>query len=191
MTGTTITYHYPGHLTSHFVTLKYVIPPIVTRQPLSQTNAVGATVSFTVEVTGSAPFSHQWRRQGTNLVNGGSLSGVTTTNLLLTNVQLTDAADYSVVVTNAYGSATSGVAQLTVTIPPSPGRFTNFSYSPVMGFSFIFRDATVGKPYRIQVSDSLAGGWLDWQSFNYLGPVGFTDLDALEATNRFYRAVSP
>ena len=99
-----------------------------------------------------------------------------------------DATEYSVVVTNTYGSTTSSVAQLTVV---NRGRFTNLSYSPDTGFSFIFRDATVGRPYRIQVSSSLTGGWLDWQTFNYLGPVGFSDLGALETTNRFYRAVSP
>lgn len=175
-----------------WATLKYVTPAIISRQPLSQTNAVGTAVSFTVEAAGNVPLGgYQWRRQGTNLVNGGNLSGVTTTNLLIANVQLADAAGYSVVVTNVYGSVTSSVAQLTVYIPPNPGRFTNFSYSPVMGFSFIFRDGTVGRPYRIQVSSSLAGGWLDWQSFNYLGPVGFSDLGALETTNRFYRAISP
>jgi hypothetical protein len=124
-------------------------------------------------------------------MNGGNISGVTTTNLQIANVQTANAGSYSVVVTNANGSVTSQVAQLTVTIPPNPGRFTNFSYSPVTGFSFVFRDGTVGKPYRIQVPASLTGGWMDWQSFNYLGPVGFTDFGALEATNRFYRAVSP
>jgi hypothetical protein len=175
-----------------FATIKYVVPPIIARQPLSRTNAVGTTASFTVEAAGGLPLSYQWRRQGTNLVNGGNVSGVTTTNLQIANVQAADTAGYTVVVTNAYGSTTSSVAQLTVYVPPNPGRFTNFSYSPATGFSFIFRDGTLGRPYRIQVSPSLAeGGWVDWQNFNYLGPVGFSDLGALETTNRFYRAVSP
>ena len=173
-------------------TIKYVVPAIIARQPLSCTNAVGVTVSFTVEAVGSLPLSYQWRRQGTNLVDGGNLSGVTTTNLVIANVQLADAAGYTVVVTNNYGSATSYVAQLTVYIPSNPGRFSNLSYSPETGFSFIFRDATLGQPYRIQRSPSMAeGSWVDWQSFNYLGPVGFSDLGGLETTNRFYRAVTP
>jgi hypothetical protein len=172
--------------------VKYVTPAIIARPPGSQTNAVGTTASFTVEAAGNVPLSYQWRRQGTNLVDGPSISGVTTTNLLISNVQLVDAAGYSVVVTNAYGSVTSFVAQLTVTIPPSPGRLTNCSYSPVMGFSFIFRDGTVGQPYRIQTSTSLAaGGWVDWQSFTYSGPIGFMDVSATGAERRFYRAISP
>jgi hypothetical protein len=179
-----------GH--ENMLTIKYVTSPIITRQPLSQTNAVGTIATFTVEVAGSAPFSYQWRKDGTNLADGASLSGVTTTNLLIANVQLADAAGYSVVVTNAYGSVTSFVAQLTVTVPPNPGRFAHPSYSPDTGLSFIFRDATLGQHYRIQTSPSLAdGSWTDWQSFTYTGPVGLMDVGATDAERRFYRAVSP
>jgi hypothetical protein len=175
-----------------FATVKYVTPPIITCQPLSCSNAVGTTVSFTVDAAGSAPFSYQWRRDCTNLLDGGDFSGVTTTNLVIANVQLAYAAGYTVVVTNAYGSVTSSVAQLTVTIPPSPGRFTNFSYSPIMGFSFIFRDATVGRPYRVQFSPSPAeGSWTEWMTFTYSGPTAFTDLGALDVERRYYRVVSP
>jgi uncharacterized delta-60 repeat protein len=175
-----------------FATVKYVIPPIIARQPLSRTNAIGTTASFTVEAAGGVPLGYQWRREGTNLVDSGNVSGVTTTDLQIANVELADATGYSVVVTNAYGSATSSVAQLTVYIPPNPGRFTKLSYSPDTGFSFIFRDATVGQPYRIQFSQSLAEGiWTDWMSFNYTGPMALTDLGAPETERRFYRAVTP
>ena len=37
----------------------------------------------------------------------------------LTNVELQHAGGYSVVITNAYGSVTSAVAQLTIVLPPS------------------------------------------------------------------------
>ncbi len=176
---------------SAFTTIKYVAPPIITRQPLSCTNTTGTTASFTVEVAGSAPFAYQWLCQGRNLLDGGKFSGVTTTNLLIANLQPADAADYSVIITNAYGSVTSSVATLTVTISANAGRFTDLSYSPVTGLSFFFRDGTVGQPYRIQVSASLAGGWVDWTSFNYTAPRLFADMAAVGISNRFYRAVSP
>jgi hypothetical protein len=175
-----------------YATVKYIVPPIIARPPLSCSNAVGTTASFTVEAVGGLPLGYQWRRQGTNLVNGPNVSGVTTDNLLITNVQLAAAAGYSVVVTNAYGSTTSSVAQLTVFIPANPGRFTDLSYSPTTGFSFVFREGALSRTYRIQISPSLAqGSWMDWLSFTYIGPVGITDLSTPQAERRFYRAVSP
>ncbi|HRZ45995.1 MAG TPA: immunoglobulin domain-containing protein [Candidatus Paceibacterota bacterium] len=175
-----------------FATVKYVTPPILTAHPLSWTNAVGTTASFSVEVAGGTPLSYQWRKGEADLVDGGTVSGVTTANLLIADVQLADAGRYSVVLTNAYGSATSQVAQLTVVVPPSDGRLTDFAYSPTTGFTFIFRDGTVGQPYRIQRSPSLEkDSWVDWQSFTCTEPNAFLDLGAVTATNRFYRAVSP
>jgi len=173
-------------------TIKYVTPPIITRQPLSCTNTVGTTASFSVEAVGGLPLSYQWRKGDADLADGGNIAGVTTTNLLIANVQLTDAGGYSVVVTNAYGTTTSAVAQLTVIVPPSGGQLTNVSYSPETGFSFIFRDGTVGQTYRIQRSLSLAeGSWVDWQTFTYHEPLGLMDVGAAGAEWRFYRAISP
>jgi len=133
----------------NIVTVKYVTPAIITKQPLSCTNAVGTTASFSVEAVGGLPLSYQWRKSDTDLADGDNIAGVTTTNLLIAKVQLADAGGYSVLVTNAYGTATSAVAQLTVVVPPSGGQLTNLTYSPATGLSFIFRDGTVGQPYRI------------------------------------------
>jgi hypothetical protein len=180
-----------GNATGHdFATVKYAPPAItITRQPQSRTNALGTTASFSIEAMGGLPLSYQWRRQGTNLVDGLNISGVTTTNLQIASVQLADAAGYSVVITNAYGSTTSSVAQLTVI---NPGRFTDLSYSKATGFSCIFRDATVGQPYRLQRSSSLAeGSWTNWQTFTYTEPVGLMDVGATGVERRYYRAVSP
>jgi uncharacterized delta-60 repeat protein len=176
-----------------YATVKYApggtMPAVITHQPLNRTNVVGTTANFTVGVVGSRPLSYQWRLEGANLVDGGNVSGVTTTNLEISNVQPANAGGYSVRVANDYGSETSSVAQLTVY---SRGRFTHPSYSPEMGFSFIFRDATVGRPYRIQTSPSpVEGSWVDWFNFTYNGPIGLSDLGAVENTNRFYRAISP
>lgn len=72
------------------------------------------------------------------------------------------------------------------------GRFSDPAYSPSTGFSCIFRDATVGRSYRIQSSPSLtAGPWTDLTNFIYPGPVQIIDAPAGSTTNRYYRAVSP
>jgi beta-mannanase/fibronectin type 3 domain-containing protein len=90
-------------------------PPSITTQPRSQTVNVGANVTFSVGATGTAPLSYQWR------FNGGSISGATSSSYTKNNVQTSDAGNYSVVVTNAYGSVTSSNAVLTVNNTNTPG----------------------------------------------------------------------
>lgn len=88
--------------------------PVITLQPWSQVKGLGQTVSFLTAAVGNNPLSYRWRKNGTNLNNGGAISGVTTTNLTLTGLQAADAGNYSVVVTNTSGAATSSVAALVV-----------------------------------------------------------------------------
>lgn len=87
-------------------------PPSIATQPLSQTNAFGGNATFTVTATGAAPLSYQWRFFGTNI------SSATASSYALTNLQPTNAGDYTVVITNAVGSITSAVATLTVNAAP-------------------------------------------------------------------------
>ena len=87
-------------------------PPSITTQPLSQTNAFGGNVTFTVVAAGASPLSYQWRFYGTNI------SGATASSYALTNLQPTNAGDYTVVITNSVGSITSAVAALTVNAAP-------------------------------------------------------------------------
>ncbi len=95
------------------------LSPVITGQPTDQTAVVGDTVTFSVGVSGSAPLSYQWRYNGAILPNGGGVSGATTPNLTLANVQAAQAGTYSVMVTNAAAGVTSVNAQLTVNIPPA------------------------------------------------------------------------
>ncbi len=94
-------------------------PASITIQPASQASCQGSTVSFTVTASGSTPLSYQWRKNSTNLNNGGNISGVTTMNLTITNITTTDAASYDVVVANNCGNVTSSGASLTVPAPPT------------------------------------------------------------------------
>jgi len=87
--------------------------PNITGQPQTRTNAAGTTATFTVSANGTAPLAYRWYKNATN-----ALAGATNAVLSLTNVQSIDVAGYSVLVTNAYGSATSSVATLTVLFPP-------------------------------------------------------------------------
>ena len=83
--------------------------PIIRRQPTNQSVSLGANVSFRITATSTnPPPSYQWRFQGADI------SAAITNSLSMTNVQLTSAGGYDVVVADMSGSVTSFVATLTV-----------------------------------------------------------------------------
>ena len=103
---------------------RLLLTPAITIQPQSQTNNAGATVTFSVSATSLFapsldPTGYQWLMNGTNLLNGGSISGATTNTLTITGISDSDAASYSVMVSNAKGNVSSSNAILTVMDPPS------------------------------------------------------------------------
>jgi len=81
-------------------------PPVIVSLPVDRTNNPGSTATFSVTAYGSGPLAYQWRRNGTNLFNGGNVAGATKATLSLSNVTQSDAADYTVVV-SGMGSVTS------------------------------------------------------------------------------------
>jgi sugar lactone lactonase YvrE len=113
-----------GSVTSSVVTLTVLSPPIIMSQPRSIITSNGVTVSFNVSVVGTAPLSIQWQINGLDLTDGSKLSGSTTTNLLLNNITTNDAGGYTVIITNAWGSVTSTVANLAVMTPAWPSNQT-------------------------------------------------------------------
>jgi len=88
--------------------------PTITMQPQSQTKAAGSTCTFQVMADGTVPLSYQWLFNGNNLADAGRISGSRTDSLTITNVQVSDAGSYSVIVTTACGSVASAAAILKV-----------------------------------------------------------------------------
>ncbi len=81
----------------------------ITTQPTNFPSvSIGASVSNRVVVSSAVPLNYQWRRDGNNLF------AQTNATVVLTNVQLADSGEYTVVVTIVAGSVTSQVARLTV-----------------------------------------------------------------------------
>ena len=92
-----------------------VIDPIITSQPVGLITNAGNTVTFAVAALGSQPLKYFWFKGTAPLSDGGNVTGSATATLQLGSVSITDGAGYSVVVSNVFGSVTSGVAVLTVT----------------------------------------------------------------------------
>ncbi len=155
-------------------------PPVITTHPRPLAAVPGSSATFTVSATGFGPLFYQWYQGPTN---GLPLAGRTAASLTLTNVQPADFADYSAVVSNAVGSATSTPAPLTMALSPTiaaPG---------FNGTAFTLTFSTeVGPAYRVEYKYSLDDP--SWQLLTNLDGAGsavtVTDPDLAPAT-KFYR----
>ena len=109
--------------------------PVITGQPTSYSGSPGdnvtANFAVTIAATSVTPLSYQWyyytNSGSTNLLidgNGPSgtstISGSTTANLQMFNSTNADSGNYFVVITNIYGSTTSGPAILTISAGGAP-----------------------------------------------------------------------
>ncbi|MEA5024114.1 hypothetical protein SDC9_09219 [bioreactor metagenome] len=105
-----------GNVTSNAATLTVnpaPVAPAITGQPNNQIVTAGQTATFTVTATGTAPLSHQWKKDGTDI------TGATASTLTITDAQASDAGSYTCYVSNAAGNITSNAATLTVNQPGS------------------------------------------------------------------------
>ena len=91
------------------------VAPAITTQPAAQTVTEGQSAMFSVTASGTAPFTYQWKKNGTNI------EGVTTSSHTTDATVLADnGAVFTVVVSNSAGSVTSSGAALTVNAAVAP-----------------------------------------------------------------------
>jgi hypothetical protein len=117
-----------------------------------------ATFSVVTNKNGTPPFSYQWNVNGTNTVDGSSISGSTNATLTLSNVQPAQAGKVFVVITNYAGAITSSVVTLTVNVPATItnqpqnqtltiGQTATFSVgaigTPMLGYQWCFNGAAL------------------------------------------------
>ncbi len=158
--------------------------PFITVPPVDQTVTAGSNVTFSVVVTGSPPLNYQWQ------LNGVNLNGATSAVLTLTKVQPANVGNYSVVVTNSYGSTVSSNALLTLapgTCAPIPSGLVGWwpgdgntddvasgddgvlqggvTYAPgIVGRAFRFdgvgQAVSVGNPPNLQLQNFTIEAWI-------------------------------
>jgi hypothetical protein len=86
--------------------------------PLVVTVPTNYTFGFTANFIGSTPMQFQWQHNSAPMSSGGRISGSQSNVLTIASAQASDAGTYQVLVTNAYGNASSSIATVTITNAP-------------------------------------------------------------------------
>jgi uncharacterized repeat protein (TIGR03803 family) len=120
-----------GPVTSDSASLTIITgqAPVILSAPASQTLLPGATATFTVSAAGDQPLSYFWHMSGTNLADGGNLSGSATSTLTIRSATGSNGGNFSVLITNSFGSVTSAVAVLNLMSVTSSGAALETLYS--------------------------------------------------------------
>ena len=156
------------------------VPLEVFIQPQTLSAPAGSPVTFTANTTGQGSFSYQW------FFGETMLDGATNASIPLTAVQMTNAGNYSVVVTNTYGSATAN-ANLTV----QPLVFNTVSTNLLLstnGLRLQLNGVYATNAVILYASTDLVS-WLPiLTNPAATGSVQFLDLSATNWSQRFYRS---
>ena len=162
-----------GSITSADASLTVTLPDTpaaIASAPASTTAAIGFEATFSVTVTGTAPTTYRWSRNGVALpgATGTVATNNPTATLTLPRVAASDAGNYTVTVSNAFGSATSSAATLFVAPVSTAGHLFNLairslagtgSETLIVGFTLAGAQAS-GTPQRLllrAVGPTLAG----------------------------------
>ena len=93
-------------------------PQILVDIPSSQLVYAGGTLTLSVTVGGTAPFTYQWMKNGSPLSDGGRISGAHTSTLTIIVADSTDSGNYQLHVTNGQGAADSTLDAVTIESVP-------------------------------------------------------------------------
>jgi hypothetical protein len=151
--------------------------PFIITAPASHTNYTGTSVSFAVSAGGDAPLIYVWTKDNYLLTDGGNISGSATTNLTVTNLSLTNAGNYAVLVLNGSGRIATNAAltiytRLVQNGGFETGNFTDWTLIGTVNSDYVFNfspyvhtgnyGASLGPPtaspgYLSQTVPTLAG----------------------------------
>ncbi|MEO0510611.1 MAG: immunoglobulin domain-containing protein [Verrucomicrobiota bacterium] len=132
--------------------------PIVLTQPPDLTITVGEDAGLSVLAAGEGSLTYQWQKNGSDLIDGGNISGSLTDTLTISSAAISDGGDYTLIVTNMNGSTMSSVATLSVINPVPPSISSQpVSQSRNEGESVSFSVTADGNPepsYQWRIDES-------------------------------------
>ncbi len=113
---------------SRSANVPFDVPPVITTPPQSKIVPLGTNVTFSLVATGSPPLCYQW------FSNDVAIAKATNTSLVLSHVQRSSAATYSVSVRNVVGEADATASLLVSSL--STAMMPVATNANVLEFSF-------------------------------------------------------
>ena len=143
-------------VTSQEATLGVYYPVGISVPPQDTVAIVGSNAVLSVTAGGGGPFSYQWQRSGTNLADGGRISGAASNLLTIAASTTNDTGDYDVLVSNPAMTVTSAVVRLLVA---APATFTSpTTATGRQGLFFSFTNTATGTTPISFGADGLPAG---------------------------------
>ncbi|HEX7577315.1 MAG TPA: immunoglobulin domain-containing protein, partial [Verrucomicrobiae bacterium] len=159
--------------TSSVATVKVLVPPGITTQPLGRSSPLGLTNIFAATVSGAAPLSYQWQLNGTNI------PGATNTSYFIAAVGTNDLGVYQFVASNAVGMVVSSNALLTVGPVAAWGYNVNNQCVVPPGLSNV---TTIAGGLAYSLASRLDGSIAAWGNVGVYTNSSFTNVIALSAS---------
>ena len=103
--------------------------PVIGTAPTFQIGVALRSLKFNVIAAGQTPFTYFWLKDGTLIQDNSHYSDSSTANLKVAKFGPEDAGAYQVIVTNAFGAATSQVAQVVIHCVDAAGTGPVIPYS--------------------------------------------------------------
>jgi len=158
------------------------IAPMISVQPLADAVKVTSNATFNVTAAGTPAPAYQW------LFNGTNIDGATTASYTRTNVQYSEAGNYSVLVSNLAGFVVSSNALLTI-LPASPAEFAVAILQPDGSLNLTL-SGDAGATYFVETSTNLVD-WMALTNVSLSSPtIQFNVGAAISEPQRYYRARS-
>jgi len=123
-------------VTSMVATLGVYYPMGIGVPPQDTVAIAGSDAVLSVTANGGGPFGYQWQRSGTNLTDGGRISGAMSNLLTISASTTNDTGNYDVVVSNPAMAVTSAVVELLIAMPATFTSPTNANGRQGLFFSF-------------------------------------------------------
>lgn len=136
--------------------------PKVVSNPVATSVTEGQTLTLSASITGNG-VSYVWQRDGSNLSDGGRVSGANTQKLTVTGVLASDAGQYRLVGVNSSGTANTTTAAVTVVPLPFLSQLWALNRTTTEALAVAIDDASgrlvvqTGNPGRVTCFDITTG----------------------------------